>query len=195
MNGKYLVGIQLVYDIVTKDVYELISDDNMSIDGCVKLSLPGSDVRAMPLGKDWAKIVSNYKVNGIELCEITEVTAEALSVLHDYALTLKDMNTYRKPSTVYKHRSNRVQHDTVVIERADDVSRKVRDVYIKMSDMIKERTGHREGTPHSSHASPCEHTRRATMRHLKDGRIVPVRGSVVNAGKGNKAVKTIIVDR
>lgn len=41
----------------------------------------------------------------------------------------------------------------------------------------------RTGTKHASHASPREHIRREHVRHLKSGKTVVVRGSIVNKGR------------
>lgn len=44
--------------------------------------------------------------------------------------------------------------------------------------------------PTGTHASPCEHFRRATMRKLKSGKVVPVKATTVNKGK-NKDKKIV----
>lgn len=44
---------------------------------------------------------------------------------------------------------------------------------------------------HDHHASPREHVRRETERHLKDGRVIKVRSCVINKGKGDVKKQTV----
>lgn len=198
-DNEYKHGYSFVYDTDTKDIYVMLNDvlkaSITQIPNQVVLTINNVKCRTALIGNKATYITNVYKESDIYIGESVDVVVKSLHVLHDYFLTLKDMNTYKKPSTVEKHRSGREAHNVVVIERKETEGHNVRDIYVKMSDMIKTRTGHGKGTPHSSHAPPCEHTRRATKRHLKDGRVVSVRATVVNAGKGDKAVKTVIVDK
>ena len=61
----------------------------------------------------------------------------------------------------------------------------VRYVTLKDHVVYEKKTGYK---PHTHHKSPCEHYRRETVRKLKSGKTVPVKGSVVNKGKGNNVV-------
>ena len=62
--------------------------------------------------------------------------------------------------------------------------------FVTLHDRVKyERKRRRQSQGH--HASPREHFRRETERHLKDGRVIKVRGCVINKGKGDVKKQTV----
>ena len=58
--------------------------------------------------------------------------------------------------------------------------------FITIRDTI--RYERRHGSKHSHHSSPCEHYRRGTIRHYKNGKTVEIKGTVVNKGKQSNTI-------
>lgn len=58
--------------------------------------------------------------------------------------------------------------------------------FITIRDAIRYERKH--GSKHSHHSSPCTHYRRGTVRHYKNGKVVQVKGSVVNADKNKDII-------
>ena len=183
---------QLAYDIVNEHVY-VICDDTIKDDvqgDCVKVKLKVTDdvVRdAWDFNSSWL----NYKLlNESDVLSLRgmHMRDAAITAIVDYRKTMEDVARYARPSTVEKHRAKRenlpisvIDKPTVSKERRQNVGE---DKYVKLSTIVRKKTGTMgTGTRHSSHASPRPHDRSSHPRHLKDGRVIPVRGCRVNKDK------------
>lgn len=63
--------------------------------------------------------------------------------------------------------------------------------FVDITDFVKYERKERRESLGGHHASPREHHRRETYRHLKSGKVVYVKASTVNKGKGNVHKQTI----
>lgn len=135
------------------------------------------DLMIIPRGKRDNGMCINMRLRGI--------TAEELRNIVYYCLNSFCSKKVQRESTLERDNSPRINISTKSInsnieEVNSELKRDYRDTrFITLQDSVRlERK--RTGSKHSSHSSPRRHVRRATFRHLKSGKIVPVKGSIVN---------------
>ena len=94
-----------------------------------------------------------------------------------------------KNSDQYWSKVNKEVKVRVGLSDNKDTEMKVRYKYVTLRDSVslERKTGYK----HKSHKSPVEHRRRGTIRHLKSGKVVPVKESIVNKGNKGTNAKTI----
>ena len=60
--------------------------------------------------------------------------------------------------------------------------------FVNLDDYVRTERRYKKRITSGHHESPREHYRRPTLRHLKSGKVVPVKGTVVNKGKEKRVV-------
>lgn len=134
----------------------------------------------------------------------TNIEGYMLKDLIDYGLYAVERyfnRSIKREETIIKNNEPKVYiKNTEFTVKTDDLNKELgsnytQTEYITLRD-YKRYTKKHKGTKHSYHHSPREHERRGTVRRIfnKDGtvkKVVPVKGSTVNRGKGNRPIYEI----
>lgn len=118
--------------------------------------------------------------------------------IRDYLnVCLYAVDKYLRRKTIVKRSKDSSSDKDVQVSVGDDLQvslPKRRNSYeevafVTIHDLVKYEKKNK--ISHGHHASPREHVRRSTERHLKDGRVIPVRSCVINKGKGDVKKQTV----
>ena len=163
--------------------YEYCSDCNLCRDASIcAVEKDGKKV------DEPAKVVGNLKLRTGSKCKLQNVVPYDIKEL-EYAC-LYAINKFLTRKTVVKNSDKYVENLNKEVkvalrqEKVEPNTNKRRQEYrfVNLKDSVT--VERKKGYKHASHKSPIEHTRRATTRTLKSGKVVPVSGSIVNKGKG-----------
>lgn len=109
--------------------------------------------------------------------------------IRDYLTScLYAVSKYLKRKTIVKQKGDDEINDFIKVAVPKE-NKPTEVTFVTLRDRVKYER--KQKRIHSHHASPREHVRRSTERHLKDGRVIPVRGCIINKGKGNVKKQTV----